>query len=176
MKRVIFVYGTISGVVIITSMILGFALDGDGTGAGSSQWLGYLIMLVALSLIFFGIKRHRDQELGGVIRFGTAALLGLGITLVASVIYVGVWEAYLSMTDYAFIGDYTRSVLASKEAEGLTGAALEAEIASMETFEARYANPLFRLPMTFLEIFPVGLLVTLISAGLLKNDRFVPAA
>ena len=27
-------------------------------------------------LVFVGIKRYRDQELGGVIRFGTAALVG----------------------------------------------------------------------------------------------------
>jgi len=175
MKRVIFVCGAISGVVTIGSMILGLTMAGDGGGAGSSQWLGYLIMIVALSLIFLGIKRYRDQELGGVIRFGTAMLLGLGITLVASLIYVAVWEVHLAITDYAFIEDYAQSVLANKEAGGLTGAALETEVASMETFKTRYANPLFRLPMTFLEIFPVGLIISLISAGLLKNDKFAPA-
>lgn len=172
MKRIILVFGAISGVVAIGSMILSLALAGDGTG---SVWLGYLVMIVALSLIFLGIKRYRDQELGGVIRFGTAMLLGLGITLVASLIYVAVWEVNLAMTDYAFIEDYAQSVLANKEAEGLAGAALEAEVASMETFKTRYANPLFRMPMTFLEIFPVGLIISLISAGLLKNDKFAPA-
>jgi hypothetical protein len=38
-----------------------------------------------------------------------------------------------------------------------------------------YDNPLYRLPMTFAEIFPVGLLVTLVSAVLLRNPRFLPA-
>lgn len=176
MKRIMFIYGGISGAVVIGSMILGLALAGEEGGVGSAQWMGYLIMIIALSLIFVGIKRYRDQNLGGVIRFGTAMLLGLGITLVASVIYVAVWEVYLSVTDYAFIDDYARSALANKEAAGLAGAALEAEVASMETFKAQYANPLRRLPMTFLEIAPVGLLVTLISAALLKNDRFAPAS
>ncbi len=173
MKRIIFPYGAIAGAVIIGSMILTFALGGGMSG--SSVWLGYLFMIVALSLIFLGVKRYRDQELGGVIRFGTAFLLGLGISLVASVIYVVVWEVYLSVTDYAFIHDYTQSVLAAKEAEGLAGAALEAEVASMETLTSRYANPVFRLPMTFLEIFPVGLLITLVSAGLLRNEKFARA-
>ena len=40
-------------------------------------------MIVALSVIFLGVKRYRDQELGGVIRFGTAFMLGLGIAAVA---------------------------------------------------------------------------------------------
>ncbi len=45
----------------------------------------------------------------------------------------------------------------------------------METFKAQYANPLFRLPMTFIEIFPVGVLVSLISAAILRNPRVLPA-
>jgi len=28
--------------------------------------------------------------------------------------------------------------------------------------------------MTFIEIFPVGVLVSLVSAGLLRNSRFLP--
>ena len=174
MKRAIFTYGAIAGAVIIGSMILGFTLADEGD-VGGSQWLGYLIMIVALSLIFLGIKRHRDHELGGVIRFGTGVALGLGITLVASVVYVAAWEGYLSMTDYAFIDDYAQSVIAAQEADGVTGPALQAEIESMDNLRERYANPWFRLPMTFLEIFPVGLLITLVSAGLLRNRDLLPA-
>jgi len=175
MKRIIFTYGVIAGAVIIANVMLSFAVgDGEG-GTGLSVWLGYLVMIVALSVIFLGIKRYRDRELGGVIRFGRAFVLGLGITLVASAIYVASWEVYLSMTDHAFIHDYTESILAARRAEGLVGAALEAEIASMKALEVQYANPLYRLPMTFLEIFPVGLLITLVSAGLLRNERFAPS-
>jgi Protein of unknown function (DUF4199) len=173
MRRIILTHGILAGAVIIGSMILVLQAD-MGHGAGGA-WLGYLIMLVALSLIFIGIKRYRDRELGGVIKFGTAALLGLGITLVASVIYVAVWETYESLTDYAFIEQYTQSVLAAKEAKGLSGSALEAEAAKLELLKTQYANPLFRLPMTFLEIFPVGLLITLVAAALLRNSRFLPA-
>lgn len=44
-----------------------------------------------------------------------------------------------------------------------------------EASKVQYANPLFRLPMVFAEIFPVGVLVSLISAALLRNRRFLPA-
>ncbi len=158
MKPIIFLYGALAGTVIISTSILTIALAGETHLAGA-QWLGYLVMIVALSLIFVGIKRYRDQELGGVIRFGTGVLLGLGITLVASVIYVAAWEVYLAMTDYAFIDDYAQSMLSSEEAADAA---------------RRYANPAFRLPVTFLEIFPVGLLVTLASAGLLKRGATAP--
>src|SRR3546814_12654255 len=34
---------------------------------------------------------------------------------------------------------------------------------------------MFRLPMTFVEIFPVGVLVSLVSAAVLRNPRVLPA-
>ena len=57
----------------------------------------------------------------------------------------------------------------------MIGAALQAEIESMSELRAQYADPLFRLPMTFLEIFPVGLVVALGSAAVLRNSKVLPA-
>jgi hypothetical protein len=45
----------------------------------------------------------------------------------------------------------------------------------MDAFKLQCANPLLRLPMTFAEIFPVGMLVSLISATILRNPRMLPA-
>ena len=172
MKSTIWLYGGISGAVIIGSMIVTMNLAGP---LADAEWLGYLTMIVALSVIFLAVKRYRYQELGGVIRFGTAFMLGLGIAAVASLVYVILWEVYLSATDYAFIKDYTQSILAAREAEGLSGTALQVVIDSMNELEAQYANPLFRLPMTFLEIFPVGLVVALGAAAVLRNSKVLPA-
>lgn len=93
----------------------------------------------------------------------------------AGVTYVAVWEIYLAMTDHAFINDYAGGIIAAKKAEGVSGTELQAAIESMESMQSQYANPLFRLPMTFLEIFPVGLLITLISAAILRNPGALPA-
>lgn len=176
MQRIILTYGIIAGLIIIGSAILGLAVTGGEQPLHALEWLGYLVMLIALSMIFVGIKRYRDRYLGGVIRFGTATLVGLGIAAVAGVIYVAVWEAYLAMTDYTFIERYTEGVIAAREAEGLSGAELRTLVEEMATMRRQYANPLFRLPMTFLEIFPVGLLITLISAAILRNSKTLPAA
>jgi hypothetical protein len=171
MTRIILTYGLISGVVVIAG-ILGSILLGGGH---SSLWLGYLIMLAALSSILVGVKQYRDRDLGGVIGFGKALLMGLGIAVTASVAYVLVWEVYLAVTHYTFIDHYTASILAAKRAAGFTGAEYQKAVAEMETLRRQYANPLFRMPMTFIEIFPVGLLIALISAALLRNPRFLPA-
>ena len=97
-------------------------------------------MLIALSLIFIGIKRHRDQNLGGVIKFGPAFGLGLAIAAVAGVFYVAGWEAYLASTDYAFINDYTDGLIEKKKAEGVTGEELQKIVENMEAMVKNYAN------------------------------------
>jgi hypothetical protein len=172
-KRIILVYGTLAGAVVIGSAILSLNLADEGSLP--PEWLGYLVMIVAFSLIFVGIKRYRDIALGGVIRFGTALGLGLGITVVASAIYVVAWEINLALTDHAFVEEYTQSLLDRGREAGKSPAELDAMAEEMETMKRMYANPAFRVPITFLEIFPVGLLISLVSAAILRNSRVLPA-
>lgn len=137
--------------------------------------VGYTIMLVALSTIFVAVKRYRDVDRGGVVRFWPALGLGLGISVVAGVIYVIAWESSVAIAHLDFASGYAQAMVDEARAKGVSGAALAKVVADMEAFKVQYANPLFRWPMTFAEIFPVGVLVSLISAGLLCNSRFMPA-
>lgn len=173
MTRYAIIYGAIAGAIAATVLTVGIASDLSNHTA--SLWFGYLVMLVALSLIFVGVKRYRDVECGGVIRFGRALALGLGIAAVAGLIYALVWESYLQISGYDFMADYTKSVLKSMQAEGASPAAIQAKAVEMNAMAESYKNPLFRIPMTFIEIFPVGILVALISAGLLRNPKVLPA-
>lgn len=175
MLRTIFLFGLISGAIVAGPMFAVLALNPEGHGGTNSMLFGYTMMVVALSLVFFGVKQHRDRVLGGVIRFWPALFMGLGISLVASVIYVAGWETTLALTKMDFIGGYAETQIAAARAKGMSAAELDALIRQMEQMKAQYANPLFRLPMTFVEIFPVGLLVSLVTAALLRNSRFLPA-
>lgn len=174
MTKIALIYGGLAGSVIIGVMVLGIAMSGGEPSAGS-QTVGYLIMIVGLSMIFLGVKRYRDRELGGVIKFMPAFLLGLAIAGVAAIVYVAVWEAYLASTDYAFINEYTAGVIEAKRAAGLSGADLDRLIADMEAMKTNYGKAFYRLPITFLEIFPVGVIVSLLSAALLRNPKVFPA-
>ena len=170
--RYALVYGALSGAIAIAVIV---AAMSSGV-AGHSLWFGYLVMLVALSMIFVGVKRYRDVECGGVIRFGRAFGLGLGIALVAGLIYVIGWELYTGLSGWDFMADYTESLITQMRAEGASPAAIQAKQAEMREMAEMYANPLFRMPMVFAEIFPVGLIVALVSAALLRNPRLLPAA
>lgn len=168
------IYGSLSGLVTIGTIVVGFLLGANGNAAGF-EWLGYLVMLLAFTLIFVGIKRYRDGDLGGVIRFLPALLTGLAIALVASVIYVLVWELYLALTGHAFVTTYAASVMDQLRASGATAEAIAAKQAELDALVAAYANPPYRMAITFIEIFPVGLIVALVSAILLRNPRLLPA-
>jgi hypothetical protein len=170
MRRTILTHGLISGVIIILGIIITVIFP-----TGHNVWLGYLIMLVGLSSILLAIKSHRDGALGGVIKFWPAFLIGLAVALVASIAYVLIWEVYMAATHYTFMDNYTAHILARKQAEGLSGAAYAKLVAEMAEMRKNYANPLYRMPETFMEIFPVGVLVTLVSAALLRNPKFLPA-
>ena len=174
MLRTIIAYGLVAGLIAGVPLTLLVVTQG-GEPPENGMVIGYLLMLVALSTVFVAIKRRRDVEGGGVIRFWPAFGLGLAISAVAGVIYVIAWETGVAISGIDFAGQYTEMLIEQERAKGVSGAALQKFIADMEAFERQYADPLFRLPMTFAEIFPVGVLVSLVSAALLRNPRFLAA-
>ena len=121
------------------------------------------------------MKRHRDEALSGVIGFWPALGMGLAISAVAGVIYALAWEATLAISPIDFPAEFAKAMIAQAQASGATGAALQKAIADAEMFNVQYRNPLVRMPLTFTEIVPVALLVSLVSAALLRNPRFLPA-
>ena len=169
--RTAMIFGGLAGLIVITAMLIGFAVSGFHSGVGSMA-VGFLFMFTALSLIFFGIRRYRDREQGGVITFGKAILLGLAMSLCAAIMYIGVWEIYLAVTKSDFIVQYTDHLIELKKEAGMAGAELEAYTADMAKMVENYANPFFRIPVTFTEIFPAGFIVTLVSALALHNPKF----
>ena len=162
MMRLIFVYGAIAGTVELALLALTMGMISDHGSLG--MVLGYLSMLIAMSMVFVGVKRFRDEQQGGVIRFGQALLVGLGIAGVACLFYVLGWELYMWATDNRFMAEYMASMLKQKQ-----------EAAEMQGVVEMYRNPILRMLMTLSEIAPVALIVPLISAALLRNPRFMPA-
>jgi hypothetical protein len=173
MPRDILKYGIIGGVIVGVLMAMTIPFAKDISGAWGMA-IGYSMMLIALSTVFVAIKRRRDEQ-GGVIGFWAGFGLGLGISIVAGILYALSWEVLRPLLPGDFIGDYVNGAIAAEKAKGVSAEALATFTAEMRKLQSDYANPLFRLPITFTEIFPVGVLVSLISAALLRNPRFLPA-
>lgn len=130
--------------------------------------IGYAGMLLAFSMIVIAIRRHRDGVLGGVIGFGPALGLGLGITLVATIFYVLAWEAALAVTGMDFGAEYAGFMIAEAQKSG-DAAAIDRARAEAAQFARDYAQAWWRMAVTATEILPVGVLVSLVAAGWLSR-------
>jgi hypothetical protein len=170
-------YGIVAGLIVATPMVWRMlAASPNATEEPvAGMLIGYLTMIVALTAVFLGVKAYRDKVLGGVIRFGQALGLGLGISAVASLLYVIGWEISMAFSSFDFVAFYKAYIVDSAKAKGATGAELDKAIADADSFAKMYVNPLYRMPMTFIEMFPVGILVSLITAAVLRNPRVLPA-
>ncbi len=134
---------------------------------------GYAAMVVAFSFVFVGIKNYRDKYCNGVITFGKAFKTGFYITLIASTMYVITWLIvyYLFIPD--FMEKYSEHIINAAKAAGETASEIDAKIAEMKPYQEMYKNPLFVVLLTYMEILPVGLLITAISALILKKKPMV---
>ncbi len=157
MLKTVLKYGLISGGLLMVSMVATFVLFKDNSWA-HSEVVGFAAMFAILSLIFFGIGEQKIQNLGGRISFGQAFFTGLLITLICSIAYTLCWMV-ISYNDPEMVENMLDGYYNPTDAE--LPADKAAEIAKMK---ADYEQPLYRFGMTMMEIFPVGLLLTLIFA------------
>ncbi len=169
MKKLVLVYGIIAGLIVAGMMAFStgyYCAKGDFEGG---MIYGYSAMIIAFSMIFVGIKSFRDKHNAGVINFGKAFKIGFLISLIASTIYVVGWL----ITYYYFIPDfmdkYAAAMIAKAKASGVSADALAKKTADMAQMKEWYKNPLFIILMTYVEILPVGLIVTFISSLILRR-------
>jgi hypothetical protein len=175
MIRTILTHGAIGALIVAIPMIVGMTLWPVEEGPAGGAVVGYATILVALTLVFLGVKRHRDKALGGVIRFLPAFGIGLAISAVASLGWVIGWEISLALTGFDFGAVYSEMMVEKAREAGASEAELAKALADAQAFATMYANPLMRMPITFVEMFPIGVIVSLLTAGLLRNSRFMPA-
>jgi hypothetical protein len=168
MKKTIIICGLIAGLIVTWWMIAAMA-GLLNAYFENGMLLGYATMLVAFSLIFVAVKNSRDKYNDGFISFGKALRIGLLITLVASTMYVVVWliDYYYFIPD--FFDKYAAHMLAKMKAAGASAAEMQKQVATIQGYTQMYKNPFFNALFTYLEIVPVGVVVSLICALVLKR-------
>lgn len=166
-------FGAIAGAVMIASWWISNLIfapaEGEAYDFSQGEWLGYLSMLLALTAVFVGVKNHRDHFRSGIISFREAFVSGFYIVLVASVIYVIGWMIYYPNFMPDFPDQYMSYQLEQYKESGLSEAEITTKQQEMKEWMDMYKNPFVMAGMTFMEIFPVGLIVALIAAAVLKK-------
>ncbi len=166
MKRIILIFGLITGAILCINMIVNVNMMYSDTQYKGNDVVGYTVMVLIFSLIYFGVRNYRNKQLNGFISFGKAFRTGTLIALVASTVYVVIWLFYY----YVFVPDFI-DVYISYVLEQTPEADLQAKTAEMADFKEMCKNPLFVILLTYFEVFPIGLIVALVSALILKKKQ-----
>jgi len=176
MKKTVLTFGLIAG-VIISVLMDGSVLLSDKIGSSHSLLLGYANIVASFLLVYFGIRSYRDNTLDGQISFGRAFSCGILITLITTIFYVATWEIlYFNFIPH-FMDSYFAAQIHKVQSAGLDPAATAAQVAVIQHSQQLYQNPIVNMAYTFIEPFPVGLIITLISAAILRRKAPVePAA
>ncbi len=179
MQKVTIIFGLLAGVIVSVFMVIIMTLCGNGMiDLDNSNLIGYGSMVIALSMIFFGIKSYRDNFLNGAIKFGKGFQVGMLITLVASLIYAIAGETYYQISpesQAALMDKYAAHHLNKMKEQGASPADIDQKAKEMTDLKEMNKNPMIRFGMTIAIILPVGIIITLISAAALKKRRFLPA-
>lgn len=166
MKRLVLTYGLLGGGISVIGYLITMF-----TGAPHDEFamlIGFASMLAAFSLIFVATVKYRKQH-DGAVSFGKAFLIGLYISLIAATIYVLVWLYYLYNVYPDFAPKYAAQYLEGLKAAGASSDIIAAETSSMDKFVNNYKKPWFVIGMTYTEILPIGIIVSLISAAILRR-------
>ena len=170
MKKTVWTFGLISGAIISLMMAITVPFEKE-IGSEHGLIIGYTTMVLSFLLIFFGVRSYRDNVAGGSVSFGRALAVGTLIAVISSLCYVATWEVIY----FKFAPDFAAKLeaynLDRARKSASSPAELEQKIAEMKKFNERYQNPLFNSAITFLEPMPVGLLIALISAAVLRRKR-----
>jgi hypothetical protein len=168
MKKTILTYGLISG-ALSSLMMVATVPFADRIGFDKAEVVGYTAIVLSFLLVFFGIRSYRDNAGNGQITFTKAFAVGISITLISCIFYVVTWEVLYFNFLHGFMDKYGAYVVEKLRASGASPAAVQAQLQQLKKFKELYDNPLFNAVMTFIEPFPIGLVITMISAAVLRR-------
>jgi hypothetical protein len=167
-KKIVLTFGCLSGAVAAAMMFATVPfLDSIGFDRGAI--VGYTAIVLSFLFVFFGVRAYRERLGTAPLTFADAFSVGILITLISCVFYVVAWEILYSNFIPDFVDTYSGHVIETLRASGATDAAIIAKSKELADFKANYDNLFIRLAFTFIEPFPVGLLMTLISAATLRR-------
>lgn len=168
MKRTTFLLSLAGGAFVSIFMVIMIKYC-NAQHAITNMLITYTAMIIAFSVIFVAVRKARDSN-GGVITFGKAFGIGLTITLITSTIYAAAWLIYSHFFIPDFIDKYTDHLIQQLKASHLPPQELKEKIDQANRDRAFYGSFLGKSIEPYMEILPVGLIVSVIAALTLKRN------
>ena len=169
MRKTVWTFGLIAGGVMSLMMVALLPFH-DAVG-DRGMLVGYTTMVLAFLFIYFGVRSYRDTIGNGRISFGRALAIGLLIMSVANLCYVATWEVIYYNFESDYLAKYQAHEIDKIKASGASATDVAKRTAEFQRWAELYKNPLINVAVTFAEPLPVGLIMSLLAAGLLRKRR-----
>lgn len=179
MKKVVLTFGLFAGLIIAGLVwVTAILVDRGSIGFNRLEVVGYASMIIALSMVFFGIKSYRDNSVGGTMKFWKGVQVGALISVIAGILYWGGAISYGIVNpgfDERFMKQFTELKVGKLQEQGAPQAQIDAAKAEVDMMAGLFKNPVLFFLVCMMEILPVGIIVTLVSAALLRRKDILPA-
>jgi hypothetical protein len=171
MRKIVLTFGLIAGAILSVMMAITIPFH-DQIGFDKGLIIGCTTMVIAFLMVFVGVKTYRDNVAGGSVTFGRAVnKVGLLIAAVGSICYVATWQLVYYKLAPDYLDRYAAYTIEKERQAGATEAQIATRSQEMAKFKEMYRNPLVNVGLTFLEPLPVGILFTLVTAGVVSRKR-----
>lgn len=160
-RKSAFNFGIVLGLILTVLSMLTFILE-----MYENKWMTFLSYIIIISGICYGIKKRRDNELGGYISYGGALKYGTLLTFFAAIVSSLFLFIYLSYVDDSFIHFTLEKQETDFYEQGLDPEMIEVSM----SWTKKFMQP---LPMSVIGLFGstlFGFIVSLIAAAVFKKN------
>lgn len=175
MFKIALKFGLIAGALVSAALAIGVSMSSNATNMAASEGIGFASMFVSFALMFIATRQYRDRILNGEITFGKAFTFCLLFSFIVSTMYVVTWAVDYNFVVPGFMDTYSAQIIAKAKSSGAPQSVIDEKIANSLKMKEYYKNPLYFTLITYGEILPMGIFVSLIAAAVYGLRKKTPA-
>lgn len=169
MKKTVLRYGGFSVIFMVLFFLVEMLIFAQKKDFRVQEIFGWIGIFISTIFIFFGIRYYRDQYNHGNLSFGKGLKVGLLILLMPSLAF-GIFNVIYVMLNPDFMDTYYNYQVAQLK-ESLPAGEAALKIQAMEKDKEMWMSPAVQFFGMFASVFLVGVIVTVISALILRRNN-----
>ncbi len=167
-KKTVLTYGLASGAVTSTLMLAANSLLASKRLA-TSDFIGYSSIVLMGLIVFFGIRSYRQNVGEGRMTFLQGFGVGVGITLISCTLYLATFQLLFYELRPGIEETYAECMIERARRSGASDAEIIETTKQARRIVGLLRNPWSNIALTLLEPLPMGLVLTTVSAAILRK-------
>lgn len=170
MNPVIYRYGLYATLAILALSAIHFFIVMPNASWETSEFAGYLTMILSMVFVFMGIRHYRDHVNDGFLSFKQGLKLGALIVLIPAICF-GLFDVlYTEVLNPSwgdeYFGYYTDKIKTSTAPDKV-----EEELEKLQKNRELFSNPFIQFSLMAVTVYVIGIIVTIISSLALRRKK-----